>query len=387
MNKLLILFLAICSTNLCGQGIQFFEGTWEEATNQAGEENKLIFVDAYAKWCGPCKRMAKNVFTNPSVGEYMNENFISVKMDMEEEKGISFGRTYPVSAFPTLFFMDENGEVIKKQVGALQSKEFLDLAKLVLKSFDRSDEYADLYAAGNRDYDLVLKYIKALNSADKSSLKVSNDYLRTANDLSTEQKAEVLFEALTHADSRIFDLFIQERAVIEKLKGKEKVMDKIESACWNTVYNSINFQSEDLLYEAKDKMSRHASDKNRMFALEAEYECAKALADPDGIASSALLLARKKHLKKPDELNQLAEELEMYASIHRDVLEAATEVAKMAVDAEESPAYLLTYARLLHKGNKENKALKVINRAMKNSMIDTRLKKEFEALLKAIEHG
>ena len=57
-------------------GIQFFTGTWDEALEKAKEENKLIFLDAYASWCGPCKRMSKSVFTDEKVGEFFNANFI-----------------------------------------------------------------------------------------------------------------------------------------------------------------------------------------------------------------------------------------------------------------------------------------------------------------------
>ena len=66
MNKLIIalsISLFIVSS-LTGQGIDFFHGTWEEALEKATAEEKPIFVDAYAVWCGPCKRMAREVFTS-----------------------------------------------------------------------------------------------------------------------------------------------------------------------------------------------------------------------------------------------------------------------------------------------------------------------------------
>lgn len=38
---------------------------------KAKTEDKLLFVDAFAKWCGPCKSMAKNVFTQQKVGDFL----------------------------------------------------------------------------------------------------------------------------------------------------------------------------------------------------------------------------------------------------------------------------------------------------------------------------
>ena len=60
-------------------GIEFFHGSWDEALELAKKEHKAIFMDAYAEWCGPCKRMAKNIFTQKEVGDFFNKHFINVK--------------------------------------------------------------------------------------------------------------------------------------------------------------------------------------------------------------------------------------------------------------------------------------------------------------------
>ena len=91
MHRITFIFLLIFSSIISfGQGIEFFEGSWDEALNEAREDDKVIFVDAYAKWCGPCKKMAKDVFTQDRVGRFFNERFINIKMDMEEPEGIKF---------------------------------------------------------------------------------------------------------------------------------------------------------------------------------------------------------------------------------------------------------------------------------------------------------
>jgi thiol-disulfide isomerase/thioredoxin len=384
----MIIAFAVCGVfSLSGQGIEFFHGTWEEAKEKASEEEKLIFVDAFAKWCGPCKRMAKNVFTNPSVGEFFNANFISMKIDMEEGMGLSFGRDYPVSAYPTLFFMDEDGEVLKKQVGAMQAKELIQLAQMIVRNFDRSGDYALLYEEGNRDYDLVLNYIKSLNRASKPSLKITNEYLRTAQDLTPDQRAEIVYEGLTHADSRLFDLFIEEKKILESIKGETAVQEKIRAACWNTVYNAIDFESDDLLEEAVKKMEKYGEGKDSHFAVEARYECAKALADAETMVSSAKVLADKKYALKADELNQLAEELELYRNIHPDILGTAEDIARMSVEVEDSPAFMLTYARLLSLNGKPQKAKKVAERAKVKAVMDPRMSREIEDLLEILKEG
>lgn len=110
-------------------GIRFFEGTYEEALAKAGEENKLIFMDAYTTWCGPCKWMSRNTFTDESVAVFFNENFINVKMDMERGEGPELARKFRIRGYPTLLFLDAEGSIAHQKLGALPANQFLDLGK------------------------------------------------------------------------------------------------------------------------------------------------------------------------------------------------------------------------------------------------------------------
>jgi len=129
---LFCLLFQIVSTTLPAQGIDFFEGTLAEALVKAKEERKPIFVDAYAVWCGPCKRMAKMVFTDSEVGDFYNTNFVNMKLDMERGEGLKFRQTYPVSAFPTLYYIDSDGGVLAKVKGAQPVDGFIQLGEKVL---------------------------------------------------------------------------------------------------------------------------------------------------------------------------------------------------------------------------------------------------------------
>lgn len=115
-------------------GIQFFEGTWQEALDQAKAEDKLIFVDAYAVWCGPCKWMDANVFTDPAVGEYFNTHFINYKFDMEKGEGPEFAKKYNVRAYPTFLFINAAGEVVHSIRGSRQPGQLIDEGKNALAS-------------------------------------------------------------------------------------------------------------------------------------------------------------------------------------------------------------------------------------------------------------
>ncbi|MEL6122758.1 MAG: thioredoxin family protein [Bacteroidota bacterium] len=357
-----LLFLLIYGV-VAAQGIDFFEGTWEDALAKAEKEEKLIFVDAYTVWCGPCKRMAKTVFTAEEVGEYYNKNFINVKIDMEKEEGLTFGKAYPVSAYPTLLYIDHKGEVAKKVVGGKDVKAFVELGQLVVRSYDRSVDLAKLYEEGDRSYDLVLKYVKALNNANKPSLKISNEFLRDHQDLTSDQRASFLFEAVTTSDSRLFTQFLGHLPALIAQKGEEMVHQKIKDACWNTVEMAIQFESTDLLEEAKSNMNVSGLDSDQ-FDTEADYRYAKATADVELLERSALSLAKGVARQDASALHDICNEIVGYKEIDRDILNTSEKIAKMAADKGESAEYTFTYAKILAENNKTKKAVKMADKAM-----------------------
>lgn len=112
-------------------GIQFTNAKWGQVMKQAREQKKVIFLDAYASWCGPCKLLQKNVFTQKAVGDYFNKKFINVKMDMEKGEGPMLSQAYPLEAYPTLLFIDGNGRVVKKAIGYMSAEDLLDVGKSV----------------------------------------------------------------------------------------------------------------------------------------------------------------------------------------------------------------------------------------------------------------
>ncbi len=113
--------------------IHFFKGTLAEAQELAKKEGKLIFMDAYAVWCGPCKMLSARVFTDPEVAKYYNENFINIKVDMEKGEGPNLAMRYRVNAYPTLLFLNEHGEVKFNHIGFIQASDLLKLGRQVNK--------------------------------------------------------------------------------------------------------------------------------------------------------------------------------------------------------------------------------------------------------------
>ena len=121
------------NADVTADGINFFKGTWESALEKAESEGKLIFLDAYASWCGPCKRMAATTFKNKEVGEFFNKYFINFKMDMEKHKdGRRLSQKYRLTAYPTLYFIDASESIFHKSVGSLNNSQAISFGKEAL---------------------------------------------------------------------------------------------------------------------------------------------------------------------------------------------------------------------------------------------------------------
>ncbi|MGN0068875.1 MAG: TlpA family protein disulfide reductase [Prevotella sp.] len=110
------------------QGIRFVP-TLSEALQLQTATGKPIFADVYTKWCGPCRHMAATTFQDTAVASYFNRNFICVKVDAESPEGRPFARTHGVSSYPTLIFLDTEGQVLTKAVGAKNADALLQIAR------------------------------------------------------------------------------------------------------------------------------------------------------------------------------------------------------------------------------------------------------------------
>lgn len=133
--KNLFIFLLISTLSLPafaeGDGVNFFEGSFRQALAKAKKEKKMVMLDAYTSWCGPCKVLKNKVFPNKELGEYINEHFVAIGVDMEAGEGPALANIYPVEGYPTILFLDASGKIKKKVLGLPQggAKELLGVAK------------------------------------------------------------------------------------------------------------------------------------------------------------------------------------------------------------------------------------------------------------------
>lgn len=289
-----LLLLLLFSTGLAAQGIEFFHGSWEEALAKAAAEDKLIFVDAYAEWCGPCKKMSAQVFPMPTVGAFHNTNFINVKYDMEKEESADFRKTHRVSAYPTLLYINAKNEVVHKVVGGKQADQLVAAGAEAMAKMDDIEDLKVAFEAEGRSAKDAFKYIRALVRAQEPHLRAANDYLRKpAGALTEEDNLRTIFVAATDADSRIFDLLTKYRAELVALTGQEAYDQKIEQAVRSTFDKAIEYRDVSLMQAAAEKQALVDAEKAKRLQLEGNFELALRGSD-----AKVFLKHTKTYLKK-----------------------------------------------------------------------------------------
>lgn len=116
--------------------------TYEEGVRMAQENNKHVLIDFSTKWCGYCKKMDRETFTDPKVVNYINENFVAVKIDGDSPREINLDgfktsekqitkEVYGVRGYPTFWFLESDGSKIGQQPGYQPPKDFLALLEFV----------------------------------------------------------------------------------------------------------------------------------------------------------------------------------------------------------------------------------------------------------------
>lgn len=166
------------------RSIEFREGDWSGLLKTAAKKDKLIFLDCYTSWCGPCKMLAKNVFTNDTVADFYNRNFICVKMDMEKGEGPELAKKYKVAAYPTLLYVNGAGELVHNVTGYQSPSKLISEGSVALNGTETMSALTKRYDSGDRDDAFMRKYIGKLSKAymPAQQEKVATEFINTFDD-------------------------------------------------------------------------------------------------------------------------------------------------------------------------------------------------------------
>ena len=174
MKKLIIAALAALAFMPAAKAqTDFRHISYDEGRQAAQTEGKLLFIDFYTDWCGPCKRMASQVFPTKEVGDYMNAKFVAIKIDAEKGEGPALAEKYGVKAYPTFIICNADGSAIGEFAGYKEGDAFIAKVESCSNPDLNPERVKALYESGDRTPQIVQAYVG--NFVDNSH----GDYLAT----------------------------------------------------------------------------------------------------------------------------------------------------------------------------------------------------------------
>lgn len=168
--------------------------TYDEAINAAKAENKLVFMDFYTDWCGPCKMMMREVFPQKEVGDFMNEKFVCIKLNAEKE-GKELAKLYKVKAYPTFIAIDTNKNIVLTKVGGGSANAFVEEIDRMLDPNKSPERMKERYESGERTPELVSAYAAYLVSESQKGKNTNMELENKAYDI-----VNSYFDNLSDAD-------------------------------------------------------------------------------------------------------------------------------------------------------------------------------------------
>jgi len=181
MKTLLLLFPIHFAAAALAQQVHFHQGSWDGVLEEAKKSNKLIFVDVYTDWCGPCKRMDALIFTDPKVSEVLNAYYIPYKADAERG-GKQIAQWYQVKGYPTLLFLSPDGSEADRILGYADANKLVNIGKSAFYSTPDGQlfaRYETVWQQGKRSPDIADGYLRYLAHYGHSTTQALGEFLRS----------------------------------------------------------------------------------------------------------------------------------------------------------------------------------------------------------------
>lgn len=375
MKKLLLLlpvFFAI-TTYAQESGVQFeHDLSWSAVKAKAKAENKFIFMDCFTTWCGPCRYMSSSIFPTAEAGNFMNDKFISIKVQLDTtdndneyvkswyKDGHDIAAKYNIRAYPTYLVFDANGNAVHRFVGSTQTAaEFVEKAKDAL---DPNKQYYVLlkqYKEGKKDSAFLHKMATAAMGAYdlQNAPGVVNEYLTTQQNLFTKDNLDFITYFTQTSKDKGFNILLHNPEKVDAVLGEgvaENIVQRIiineevfakyktEKPDWNEITTAITkrypAQADEVVAKAKVYYYRRTNDWNNFQFAVVDY--------------------MKKYGAKssPNELNEYAWTVFQNCE-DMSCISEALEWSKRSFKDNNEPGFMDTYANILYKLGKKDEAI------------------------------
>ncbi|MBT3207110.1 MAG: DUF255 domain-containing protein [Bacteroidetes bacterium] len=383
-NISIVLFLMLSfflSETIVSQSVNFYEGSWEEAQEEAANVNKYILVDAYTDWCSWCKVMDKKTFSDSLTGSFINANFVSFKMNMEEGIGIKLAIKYRITGYPSYMFFNSKGILVYKSSGFQPPEKFLVTVK------DAMDEKKQFKYPGDPkmiDLELPEFYYNAYKKGkDRKwpSRETVSEFLETQEDLFSEKNWTIMFRLNTN--DKYTKFFLENQKKYAELYGWNEVNSKIDKILYKKIQAAIKNKDKEKLDEALVFIDKYKTEnpENIKFIYKNHYY--EKIEDFGTLINSINEMIVFSGFENHSKINSYC--WNIYENVDdKSIVEGAAEIMKSMIKKHTEYAYVDTYAALLFKSGNFKDATKYALKAIEIGKANGEKVESTEELLKKI---
>jgi len=358
------------------KGVHFQDGlNWTAIQAKAKSENKYIFLDCFTTWCGPCKYMKNTIFPQEECGNYFNDKFISVEVQLDSTKGDNEAvrgwysdahaimQQYDIRAFPTYLVFTPDGHAVHRMVGSdVAVKSFVER---VQHSFDPGKQYytqLQKFRDGEKDSAFLRKLtIMAENAYDmKNAEPVAKAYFATQTNLFTPGTLALLNDFTTSTKDKGFDVFFHHAAEADKILGvgiaEKKVRDILIREYVNSKALANNAPAPDWKVIQSSMIASYPEQAAEVVALgKVGYYQRKN--DWNNFQTAVVeYMTQYGATVDPGQLNSYAWTVFQHCPDMHCVTEAL-EWSKRSFKDNQEPGFMDTYANILYKMGKKDDAI------------------------------
>jgi thioredoxin-related protein len=369
MKNIFTLMCLCLLASIYGQDeISFIHDEYQKALTDAAKSNKIIMIDAFTTWCGPCKMMSNGTFKEKSTADFYNQNFINLKLDMEKGTNPALGIKFNVRAYPTIIFINSKENIIYKHEGYLDGAAFLELGNEVLSGKKDIPKLLEAYKKGNKSPEKTYELAKAKASImDADASEYAYKYLKTQKDWTSQINQELIILTCGDVQSKMFEYVISNQEKLKKAYGEGPINRLIESS----VSKYVNANPPPKIKNVEKVFQLVYPKEYKQTTGKYQMGITRSKGDKEGYAKAAVDYF-KKFDKDAEELNEAA--LTFYKVVDKPkMLKKAIEWAEMAIKIDNSIDNLNTLAALYIKTNQIDTAKKILNSSL---TISTKAKSE-----------
>jgi len=127
MKKLVVLIALFFLVNSSFSQISFQKGSLSDMMAAAKSQNKVLMVDVMTDWCKWCIELDNKVYSRKDIGDFANANQVNYKIDAEKGEGVDFAKKFKIAGYPTILFLDGDGNEVDRIYGYVQAKDFMEM--------------------------------------------------------------------------------------------------------------------------------------------------------------------------------------------------------------------------------------------------------------------